>query len=120
MSVERYAIINQNSSIVENITNLDLATGWTPHTGYIAVQSDTAGIGQIYTGGTFSTPSPPSPTIDQQKAAIIGQLKGLDQYIPRGLEDTWTAMSFNTSTLPSIQQTRLAQKISLRAQLAAL
>lgn len=48
---------------------------------------------------------------------ILMQLQVLDTYIPRGLEDMWSATGFNTTTLPSIQQTRLAQKLTLRSQI---
>ncbi|HLN23835.1 MAG TPA: hypothetical protein VK558_07610 [Patescibacteria group bacterium] len=50
-------------------------------------------------------------------APILAQITALDVFVPRGLEDTWTALGFDTTKLPAIQQTRLTQKIALRAQL---
>lgn len=53
-------------------------------------------------------------------AVILEELSALDSMLPRAVEDMWQAMAFNTSTLPQAQQDRLARKIELRAQLAAL
>lgn len=53
---------------------------------------------------------------DTANTIITNALADLDTYIPRGLEDTWMAMGFDTTKLPQKQQDRLAQKIALRAQ----
>jgi hypothetical protein len=50
-------------------------------------------------------------------APLLAQLAALDSYIPRGLEDMWTATGFDTTKLPTTQQARLAQKIAFRGQL---
>ena len=52
------------------------------------------------------------------RRAILAELCELDAYIPRGLEDTWTAAGFDTSTLVEVQRERLARKQALRAALA--
>lgn len=112
-------------TILDCIVTFDsVLTG--PHAIGVTANADTAYLQKLWTDanngvyGPIAPYSVPTPTVDEQKAAIMAQLDALDAYIPRGLEDYWTASGFNTSTLPSIQQTRLAQKISLRAQLAAL
>jgi len=53
----------------------------------------------------------------QTQRELLNELAALDIFIPRGLEDSWTASGFDTSTLPQIQQDRLARKVALRAQL---
>lgn len=53
---------------------------------------------------------------DTANAIIATALADLDTYIPRGLEDTWSAIGFDTTKLPQKQQDRLAQKIALRAK----
>jgi hypothetical protein len=53
----------------------------------------------------------------QAQRELLNELAALDIFIPRGLEDAWTAAAFDTATLPQIQQDRLARKIALRAQL---
>jgi hypothetical protein len=50
-------------------------------------------------------------------APILAQIAAIDVFVPRGLEDTWAAMGFDTTKLPAIQQSRLAQKQALRTQL---
>lgn len=58
--------------------------------------------------------------LNPQQPALAVQLAALDSHIPRGLEDYWSTITFNTALLPAVTQTKLASKISLRAQLAAL
>jgi len=55
-----------------------------------------------------------------QIAGLQAQLLALDSYIPRGLEDLIAAQAFDVTKLPAIQQQRLAQKTTLRAQIVAL
>jgi len=63
--------------------------------------------------GNIPLPADPIPTpsaIDVAKQ----ELADLDRFIPRGLEDTWTALNIDLTTLPEITQQRLARKIELR------
>jgi len=57
---------------------------------------------------------------DMQICVLQSQLDYLDNTIPRGLEDYWTQIGYNTSLLPSSTQNVLALKVSLRAQIVAL
>jgi hypothetical protein len=47
-------------------------------------------------------------------------LSSLDKTVPRGLEDYWAQIGYDTTKLPAQTQAVLAAKISLRAQLAAI
>lgn len=62
-------------------------------------------------GNTISPYVAPDATIPDAKQ----ELAALDIYIPRGLEDMWAASGFDTTTLPQVQQDRLARKAELRA-----
>jgi len=62
-------------------------------------------------GNTISPYVAPDTTIPDAKQ----ELAALDIYIPRGLEDMWAATGFDTTTLPQVQQDRLARKAELRA-----
>ena len=65
--------------------------------------------------------APPTVNPNQSQINIIlAELSSLDQYLPRSVEDLITALNVDVSTLPTIQQTRLAQKQTLRTQLAGL
>jgi hypothetical protein len=71
-------------------------------------------------GNVIADPAPdPVAAKAAHNAPILVQIAAIDVFIPRGLEDTWAAMGFDTTKLPAIQQSRLAQKIALRAQLQA-
>ena len=70
--------------------------------------------------GALVTVGPPAPPVVQQQPAIRAQLAELDMSIPRGLEDMWAASGFDITKLPTATQTKLAQKGTLRTQLAAL
>ncbi len=59
--MQRYALINA-SGAVENIVQWDGGPDWQPPTGTIAVQSDTAAIGDTYANGIFTGPAVPAPT----------------------------------------------------------
>jgi len=62
---------------------------------------------------------PATPNKAVHNAAILAQIAALDVYVPRGLEDAIAAYGWDVTKLPAIQQTRLAQKVALRAQLQA-
>lgn len=71
--MQRYALINA-SGIVENSVLWDGETDWAPPSGYIAVQSDTAGIGDTYANGAFTAPAAPEPaplTAAQQRSLAV-------------------------------------------------
>lgn len=51
---------------------------------------------------------------------VQSRLSELDVFIPRGLEDTWTALTIDVTKLPAIQQERLSKKVSLRACISAI
>jgi len=59
-------------------------------------------------------------TTQQKIDFYLEQFIQYDNYVPRGLEDFWTATSFNTSTLPAQTQAILAAKVALRAAIQAL
>jgi len=54
---------------------------------------------------------------DSQINNLKQQLAALDLYMSRGLEDLISAQNFDVTTLPQIQQDRLAQKTALRQQI---
>jgi len=111
-----------NNNIVDNIIMYDGVSQFTPPDGLSLQQiNDWVGIGQNINVSEPSYPTPPAPNPNQQQIdSIINQLSALDSYIPRGLEDYWLQTNYNTTLLPQIQQTRLAQKQTLRTQLASL
>lgn len=51
---------------------------------------------------------------------IQAELDRLDKYLPRGLEDYWSATECDITALPQVQQDRLARKVALRAAHAAI
>ncbi|WEK50307.1 MAG: hypothetical protein P0Y66_22135 [Candidatus Kaistia colombiensis] len=54
------------------VANVVLAgAGWTPPEGSTAVASETAEIGDLYSGGVFSKPPVPAPTLDEVRAAKL-------------------------------------------------
>lgn len=85
-----------------------------------------------YVGGDLvdiPKPAEPEPPTEAELLAqakqsklwqIQSELDQLDKYLPRALEDYWTAIGFNTTTLPQIQRDRLARKVALRAAHAAI
>lgn len=52
-------------------------------------------------------------------ADISAKLAALDLFLPRALEDYWTTIEFDTTTLPKVQQDRLARKNELRLAYSA-
>lgn len=62
----------------------------------------------------------PAVVVPAQQSPIRAELAELDATIPRGLEDTWAAMQFDTSKLPTATLQKLSRKQTLRLQLAAL
>lgn len=61
----RYALINIETGIVENVIELDNDTDWLPPEGYIVVRTDSGNINDTYNDGEFVTPPPPPPTPDE-------------------------------------------------------
>lgn len=61
IDMQRYVLVNKKTGLVDDVTIWDGATDWSAPTGYEAIQSDTANIGDTYAGGTFSAPSVVSP-----------------------------------------------------------
>lgn len=55
--------------------------------------------------------------VSRVNTPIIARIAELDRFIPRGLEDLIAALAVDISTLPQIQQERLAEKVALRSQL---
>lgn len=51
---------------------------------------------------------------------IESKLVALDRCLPRALEDFWTAIGFDATTLPQVQQDRLAEKVVLREKYNAM
>lgn len=77
-----YALINTDTGIVENTIVIDDSTNdYTPESGYIVVQSDTAKIGDTYADGVFTSPEPqiPEQTPEQILAAQSAKLQYLTQ-----------------------------------------
>lgn len=50
-------------------------------------------------------------------APILAEIADLDRFIPRGLEDLLSVLAVDVTTLPQVQQDRLARKAALRGQL---
>ena len=51
---------------------------------------------------------------------IEAKLVTLDRYLPRALEDFWTAETYNVKKLPQVQQAGLTEKAALREKYAAV
>jgi hypothetical protein len=60
-----YAVINQSESIVVNVVCWDGEAEWSPPEGCIAVESDFAGIGWVYSGGSFFAPAESQSTAEE-------------------------------------------------------
>ena len=81
----------------------------------------------LVNGEVVGTPTLVPYTADQLKtnadwaarSQAIATLADLDSYIPRGLEDTWAALNFDTTKLPAQQQARLTAKAEARTTIAA-
>lgn len=54
--MKTYAVINSKSTVVENVILWDGETEWAPPEGYIALESDVAGIGWKYLKGELVAP----------------------------------------------------------------
>lgn len=50
-------------------------------------------------------------------APILAEIAALDAFLPRGVEDLIAVLGVDVTTLPQVQQDRLARKAALRAQL---
>lgn len=72
--MNRYALVNKKTSIVDNVTLWDGVAGWSAPTGYTAVQSDTANIGDTYANGVFTAAAIVivPPTLAESQSAQIG------------------------------------------------
>lgn len=81
--MNRYALVNKKTSIVDNVTLWDGSSGWSAPTGYTAVQSDTANIGDTYANGVFTSPVIPPPvlTIDEARSAQMTVLESAYQSV---------------------------------------
>lgn len=77
MEMNRYAIVNTNTGLVDNVTLWGGGKGWTPPTGYEAIQSDTANIGDTYANGVFTSPAPvvTAPTLAQAQTVQIALIR---------------------------------------------
>lgn len=56
-----YAVINEETGLVENVILWDGETEWAPSEGLAAIQSNIAQIGWTYGNGEFVAPEPPAP-----------------------------------------------------------
>ena len=84
----------------------------------IAAQGDDGEIGADADGNPVIVPYTAAQAATRAAMAAKVQLSALDAFLPRALEDMWTATGFDTTKLPPVQQARLKQKIALRAQIA--
>lgn len=50
-----YAIVNKTTNIVVNMTVWDGISEWHPGDEYLLMQTDSAGIGDVWDGNTFIT-----------------------------------------------------------------
>ena len=69
--------------------------------------------------GDWSFAAPVAPGLWQGEL-MKAELASLDTSIPRGMEDYWAAISFDTTKLPTATQDKLARKQALPVQLARL
>lgn len=74
--MNKYALINKKTNLVESTTLWDGGNGWSPPVGYLAIQSDTANIGDSYANGAFTPPVIPPPvlTISEAQTKQIASL----------------------------------------------
>lgn len=76
--MSRYAVINNQTNIVQNVIELADGSEWTPPEGHRLVASDIAGIGDTRQGDRFIRPDPPTPEPtmrDEYKAATTTAAK---------------------------------------------
>ena len=102
--------------------------------GWIISDSPIVWAEKQYVGGELvdipkpAEPEPYVPTetelLAQAKQSKLWQIESklatLDRYLPRALEDFWTAETYKVKKLPQVQQDRLAEKAALRAKYAAV
>lgn len=70
----RYAIINKETSIVENIVLWDGESEWSPGAGFLALQNDEAGIGWKMDGDNFLEPEP-APALPEDLNSLSEQAR---------------------------------------------
>jgi hypothetical protein len=114
----RYAIIH--NGLVENVIDYDDPPSNPPPgfpSGYIALQSDTAGPGWLYQDGEFVNPNPPPPPVPYvpqsapmwavrtvlQSDGLFDQAQALvTASTDNGLKNVWEYGNFASRTSPSI------------------
>jgi hypothetical protein len=75
----RYAVVNSETNIVENVIELDDGSDWPTPDGCYLVLAPTASPGDSYVNGEFVSPPPP-PLTEAELLAIQSQkLQGLSQ-----------------------------------------
>lgn len=74
---------------------------------------DAAAVGWVLRAGEVVAPPAPDPRL-----AIMEELAALDVFVPRSVEEIYAAGT--TKGLAPINVDRIARKVALRAQLAAL
>lgn len=114
------ALINKKTNLVENVIVIDDLSSFVVHDGFIIHPYEDATIGDVWDGTECVHPPEPPISPENQKKLILSELNHLDIFIPRGLEDYFTIIGFDTTKLPKVQQDRLAQKADLRTELKSI
>ncbi len=115
----RYALINNETNVVENVIELDDGHKWKCPENYRVERTDEHTINDIHDGEKLIA-QPRVFTPEEQKIRALFALSIHDSFLSRAMEDTWEAMGIDTTKLPEAQQARLKDKIALRAQLSEL
>lgn len=65
----KYAVVNKETCLVDNIIVWDGASEWSPGDGHSAIESSVASIGWSYDGENFTAPKEEPPTISDEDLA---------------------------------------------------
>ena len=115
----RYALINNETNVVENVIELEDGHKWKCPENYRVEPTDEHTINDQHDGEKFIA-VPRVFTPEEQKKRALFALSIHDSFLPRAMEDIWEAMGVDTTKLPEAQQACLKDKIALRTQLAEL
>ncbi|WP_225773349.1 tail fiber assembly protein [Pseudomonas sp. Marseille-Q5115] len=66
--MKTYAVINQETGLVENLVVWDGESEWSPPEGFVAVETEAASIGWTYSEGQFRAPPVVPPSAEEIKA----------------------------------------------------
>jgi hypothetical protein len=110
--MNKYALVNKTTGLVENTTLWNGVSNWEPPTGYEVIQSDTANIGDTYANGKFTPPVIviPPKTLEEEQSDKLAKLAqsystaiyaDIDYTTTGGVTQTFQADQYSQNMLTS-------------------